>query len=270
MSARTIVIDNGSGYIKAGFASDSTPRVIVPSYWSHNAPQPVGSTEPPYFFGDDAIARSGQFKLYRPMNYSSIESWFYMTELWRYTSAKLGVNPAEYSVIITQGPEYIQTPRAAERQKIINVMLTEFKVQSAYVVNSSVAALYGADRRSGLVLDSGHQLTIANNNYLANLLNIWSPSWPTERLKAPESLFYMDKINGNGGSIATMVFHSIIYGDVKHRPVLFENIVLAGGSTIFPGLAERLTADINTLSLPGTKIKVIALPTRKHLVWMAE
>ena len=75
----------------------------------------------------------------------------------------------------------------------------------------------------------------------------------TERLKCPESLFA-----------------SIQQIDVEIRKDLYSNIILAGGNTMFEGLPERLTKEIQKLtpSAASNKVKVIALPERKYATWI--
>jgi actin-related protein len=49
------------------------------------------------------------------------------------------------------------------------------------------------------------------------------------------------------------------------------SVVLAGGSTMFPGIAERLQLELKELfSAAGvaTKLKVIAPPERKYSTWI--
>ncbi|KAH0739375.1 hypothetical protein KY290_038080 [Solanum tuberosum] len=52
------------------------------------------------------------------------------------------------------------------------------------------------------------------------------------------------------------------------RKDLFANIVLSGGSTMFPGIAERMSKEITALAPRGTKIKVVAPPERKYRTWI--
>lgn len=56
--------------------------------------------------------------------------------------------------------------------------------------------------------------------------------------------------------------------DVDVRKDLYGNIVLSGGSTMFPGIAERLSKDIVALAPSSMKIKVVAPPERKFSVWI--
>ena len=51
-------------------------------------------------------------------------------------------------------------------------------------------------------------------------------------------------------------------------PPRYLNIVLSGGTTMFPGIAERLTKEITSLAPPAMKIKVVAPPERKYSVWI--
>ena len=49
---------------------------------------------------------------------------------------------------------------------------------------------------------------------------------------------------------------------------LYANTVLSGGSTMFPGIADRMQKEITALAPPIMKIKVIAPPERKYSVWI--
>ncbi|CAN1257555.1 Actin, muscle (Fragments), partial [Linum perenne] len=51
--------------------------------------------------------------------------------------------------------------------------------------------------------------------------------------------------------------------DVDIRKDLYGNIVLSGGSTMFPGIADRMSKEISALAPSSMKIKVVAPPERK-------
>ena len=57
---------------------------------------------------------------------------------------------------------------------------------------------------------------------------------------------------------------SIMKTDIDLRRVLFSQVVLAGGSTLFPGLGDRLLLEIkrHPLSPKNTKIRITA-PTER-------
>jgi actin len=56
--------------------------------------------------------------------------------------------------------------------------------------------------------------------------------------------------------------------DIDVRKDLYANIVLSGGSTMFPGLPERIEKAIINFAPPTMKIKVITPPERESAVWI--
>merc|ERR1711939_883130 len=56
--------------------------------------------------------------------------------------------------------------------------------------------------------------------------------------------------------------------DVDIRRDLYANIVLSGGTTMYPGIAERMTKELTALAPSTMKIKVVAPPERKYSVWI--
>lgn len=53
-----------------------------------------------------------------------------------------------------------------------------------------------------------------------------------------------------------MLLYSIQKSDLDLRKVLFKNIVLSGGSTLFKGFGDRLLSEIKKMSPKETQIKV--------------
>merc|ERR1712004_464915 len=49
---------------------------------------------------------------------------------------------------------------------------------------------------------------------------------------------------------------------------LYQNIVLSGGSTMFPGIDTRLKKEIQALAPAAVKVKIVAPPERKYSVWI--
>lgn len=68
--------------------------------------------------------------------------------------------------------------------------------------------------------------------------------------------------------IHELTFQSIMKCDVDVRKDLYGNIVLSGGTTMFPGIAERLSKEVVKLAPSTMKIKVVAPPERKYSVWI--
>merc|ERR1712176_100365 len=89
-----------------------------------------------------------------------------------------------------------------------------------------------------------------------------------ERFRCAEVLFKPSLIGIEQEGIHTLCFNSIMKCDVDIRKDLYANIVLSGGSTMFPGLPERITKEVVSLAPPTMKIKVVAPPERKYSVWI--
>merc|ERR1711935_724156 len=89
-----------------------------------------------------------------------------------------------------------------------------------------------------------------------------------ERFRCPEVLFQPSFIGKEAAGIHDTLFATIMKCDVDIRKDLFANIVLSGGTTMFSGIAERLTKEIVALAPSTMKIKVVAPPERKYSVWI--
>ncbi|EGR28758.1 hypothetical protein IMG5_169550 [Ichthyophthirius multifiliis] len=89
-----------------------------------------------------------------------------------------------------------------------------------------------------------------------------------QRIRCPELLFKPALIGKEFPGIHELSFNSIMKCDVDVRKDLYNNVVLSGGTTMFPGIAERLSKEISALAPSSMKIKVVAPPERKYSVWI--
>ncbi|THU97183.1 Actin/actin-like protein [Dendrothele bispora CBS 962.96] len=110
-----------------------------------------------------------------------------------------------------------------------------------------------------------------------------------ERFRAPECLFQPFTLGLESAGIHDTVFNSIQKCDLDIRRDLYSNSVLSGGTTLYPGLADRMQKEIAALA-PGwikvfgqkthlknemlflycfyVQVKIIAPPERKYSVWI--
>jgi len=89
-----------------------------------------------------------------------------------------------------------------------------------------------------------------------------------ERFRCPEVLFKPQQIGMEDEGVHSLTFKSIMKCDVDIRKDLYGNVVLSGGSTMFPGLAERMKKEIEALAPQTMNIKIVAPPERKYSVWI--
>jgi len=89
-----------------------------------------------------------------------------------------------------------------------------------------------------------------------------------ERFRCPEVLFQPNLIGKESNGIHTQIFNTVMDCDIDLRKDLFANIVLSGGTTMFPGIAERLNKELTSIVPPSVKVRAIAPPERKYSVWI--
>ncbi|XP_008830814.1 beta-actin-like protein 2 isoform X1 [Nannospalax galili] len=89
-----------------------------------------------------------------------------------------------------------------------------------------------------------------------------------ERFRCPEAIFQPSFLGIESSGIHETNFNSIMKCDVDIRKDLYANTVLSGGSTMYPGIADRMQKEIATLAPSTMKIKIIAPPERKYSVWI--
>jgi len=89
-----------------------------------------------------------------------------------------------------------------------------------------------------------------------------------QRFRCAESLFQPMKVGKEFPGVHELTFQSIMKCDVDVRRDLYGNIVLSGGTTMFPGIAERVNKEVVALAPSSMKIRVIAPPERKFSVWI--
>ena len=152
---QTVVIDNGSGMVKAGFAGEEAPRCVFPAMVGRPKHQPamqVGNQKSEYI-GEEANAKRGILNLKYPISAGIVESWDDMEKVWQHTFYnELRVTPNETGgVLLTEAP---RNPKE-NREKMLTIMFETFEVPNCYVAIQAVMSLYAAGRTTGLVVDSG-------------------------------------------------------------------------------------------------------------------
>jgi actin-related protein len=89
-----------------------------------------------------------------------------------------------------------------------------------------------------------------------------------ERFRCPEALFQPSFLGMETAGIHETTYNSIMKCDLDIRRYLYSNTVLTGGSTLYPGIAERMKKEITSLAPSTMEIKIIAPPERKYSVWI--
>ncbi|XP_045716026.1 actin-related protein T2 [Phyllostomus hastatus] len=86
--------------------------------------------------------------------------------------------------------------------------------------------------------------------------------------QAPEALFAPQQLGLQSPGLAQMVSCSVAKCDADVQNTLYGEIVLSGGTTLFPGLDDRLLKELERLASKGTPIKITAPPDRWFSTWI--
>merc|ERR1719189_3246314 len=89
-----------------------------------------------------------------------------------------------------------------------------------------------------------------------------------ERFRCAEVLFQPNMIGKEQEGIHKLAYNSIMACDIDIRRDLYTNTVLSGGSTMFPGIQDRLLHEMKQLAPSAMKVKVVAPAERKYSVWI--
>jgi len=157
-----IVIDNGSGLIKAGIAGRERPSAVIPSCVGipkHRRVMLQAERKKKYFFNTQDMDNGGLCKLIYPCKNGIISgstNMEYMRTLWDYVYKELINSPMQdHPVLLT---ESVHNP-IRNRVDTAKIFFEQFNVPALYFAPPPVLSLYASGRLTGCVLDCGHGLS---------------------------------------------------------------------------------------------------------------
>ncbi|VDL19335.1 unnamed protein product [Hymenolepis diminuta] len=89
-----------------------------------------------------------------------------------------------------------------------------------------------------------------------------------ERFLCPEALFKSGLLGLQYKGVHEMIYDSIMSCEEIIHPQLYSNVVLSGGSTMFPGMTERMMKELIEISPPSTRIRIAGSSIRKYSTWV--
>eukprot|EP01090_Pellita_catalonica_P002874 TRINITY_DN1248_c0_g1_i4.p1 TRINITY_DN1248_c0_g1~~TRINITY_DN1248_c0_g1_i4.p1 ORF type:complete len:346 (+),score=71.34 TRINITY_DN1248_c0_g1_i4:66-1103(+) len=336
-----LVIDNGSGFSKAGFSGDDAPRAVFPTVLGRPRHQSVivGMGQKSCYVGDEAQAKRGILDLKYPVVRGVVTNWDDMEKIWHHTFYdELHVPPEEHPILLTEIP---LNPNSY-REMLAQIMFETFNVPALSVVIQPLLALYASGRTTGVVVESGDAITHAvpihdgqvlrdsilrldfagrklDDEFMKILSRPGHPFTTTterkimrniketlcyvaldykqemqtaasspsldksyelpdgqiittgnERFRCPEALFQPSFLGMEAAGIHEATYKSIMKCGVDIRKDLYGNIVLSGGSTMFPGIEDRLQKELTAVAPSAIKVNIVAPPARKYSVGLVD
>lgn len=152
---QTLVIDNGSNTIKAGFNKDETPRSVFRSVLGRiKCIFDSGVRNKDVFVGN--LVNENLHDLTYPIERGIVKNWDAMEKIWHYAfKDELCVDTAEHPVLLT---EPILNPKS-NREKMVQLMFETFSVPSFYVTTQNVLSIYASGRTTGLSCNLGNEVS---------------------------------------------------------------------------------------------------------------
>lgn len=349
---KTIVCDNGTGFLKIGEQAQNFP--------SHSFPTMVGrpvlrSEErmaeiqlKDIMVGEECEIARSNLEITYPIRNGKVTDWEDMCRLWDHAFTDLlQVDPKTSQLLITEAP---MNPKE-NREKMVQTMFEHYEWQQLNIQVQAVLVLYSQGRQTGLVVDSGdgvthvvpvlesyvlsncvERLDLAGHHLTSRLSDLMvssgysfnkssdaetvrqikdkycycaldpekeaklcqdttsqierftlpdgrSISINEQRWRCPEALFDPTIVGHDalpcGGGIAGVAFQAIRKCPLDNQKDMYGNIVLSGGTTMFPGLPTRMKRELENIYIKevrkgaemNMKIDILAPPGRKHLVF---
>ena len=158
VQSNKVICDNGSGFLKMGYAGENFPRYTIPSIAGRpmlRASQKIGEIElKPLMLGDEANPLRQFLEISYPIKEGIVESWDDLEALWGYTfHTKMGLpkNLSGHKILVT---EAAKNPKK-NRQKMAEILFEKFNYGSVMFEIQALLSLMAEGETTGLVFDAG-------------------------------------------------------------------------------------------------------------------
>ena len=168
-----VVLDNGTGYTKIGYAGNIEPSYLIPSLIAVDSKAdlskcPKNTEDFDFFIGAEAENAPKSYTKTFPLKHGLIENWTLMEMYWEQAIFKyLRCDPEDHYFLLTEPP--MNPPE--NREYLAEVFFESFNVPGMYIAVQAVLAIVaswsGKDQKksgesqslTGTVIDSGDGVT---------------------------------------------------------------------------------------------------------------
>eukprot|EP01084_Bolivina_argentea_P129916 229401_1 len=210
---QTIILDNGSAFMKVGLSFTNTPDAVFPSIVGkpRHIGVMVGMNVKDHYCGDEAMSKRGILSVKYPIEHGTICNYDDMVHLWKHSiENELRCIPENCEILSTEKPLQPKTYREKQTQ----IMFEELKVLKYYVSIDSVLSLYATGRTTGIVIESG-----ANATFIVPVYNGYSVPYAIERMDfgGTECTDYLMKIMTERGYSFCSALQTSTESDIKEK-----------------------------------------------------
>lgn len=246
---KVVISDNGTGFVKCGFAGSNFPAHIFPSLVGRpilRAQTKIQGIEiKDLHVGDEASQLRAMLEVNYPMDNGIVRNWEDMRHVWAHTWEKLEIDPKHCKVLLT---EPALNP-AKNKEMLLEAMFEDYEFEGVHVAIQAVLTLYAQGLLTGVVIDSGDGVT-----HIVPVYEGYSLPHLTRRLDvAGRSITaYMIKLLLQRG----YAFNAT--ADFETVRIMKEKLCYVGYDIdVEQKLAQETTTCVETYELPdGRKIKV--------------
>jgi len=158
--AKPVVCDNGTGFVKTGYAGDNFPAHIFPSMIG----RPLMRYEEEFkdvelkdiMIGDECAKHRAMLETSYPVENGIVKDWEGMKHLWDYTFfERMKIEPKDHKILLTEPP---MNPKRNQELMLQNMFET-YGFEAAKVNIQAMLVLYAQGLLTGVVVDSGDGVT---------------------------------------------------------------------------------------------------------------
>mmetsp|Transcript_17243 Transcript_17243/g.55360 ORF Transcript_17243/g.55360 Transcript_17243/m.55360 type:complete len:394 (+) Transcript_17243:3-1184(+) len=154
-AADVVVIDNGTGSIKAGFSGEDAPRAVFPTVVGSARTKAMQRTEVhESFVGSLAQQKRDVLALSYPIKRGRVVDWDAMEKIWEWTiHSELGIDSESTAlpVLMTEMPLLSRD----DRQRAAEIIFSKLHIPAYFAMNQATLSLFSSGRTRGLVIECG-------------------------------------------------------------------------------------------------------------------
>lgn len=243
MSGKPVVCDNGTGFVKTGYAGDNFPSLIFPSMIG----RPLMRAEEEFkdielkdvMVGDECAKYRSMLETSYPVDNGIVKDWEGMTHLWNYTFfERMKIDCKDHKVLLTEPP---MNP-TDNKKRMVETMLEKYNFPAAKVSIQAMLVLFAQGLLTGVVVDSG--------DGVSHIVPVWEGICPPNLIK---------RLNVAGRHVTRYLIKLLqVRGYAFNRTADFETVRQIKEKLCYVGydleVEQRLALDTTTL------IKTYELP----------